>query len=299
MVIDHIAATVIDKYLLSSADTHEALLILDDVMRCIGRLAFPLFCFLIIEGFTHTGNPVKYLRNLLIFALISELPFDLALGRGVPFFIYSQNVIFTLFLGVFTLCIIKIICSSTFESDRFNIFQYLGSIFGALCVVLLWRDSFLSEAIVSAVAGGITDNASLISLFAVIPACAFAVFYLLRQTAFTREQKIRDALCLLTLLVTMLLAEILRTDYGCTGVLVIAMMYLLSVRCKADKRMVMLVGSCVLLFLNPVEIFGLLGVIPIAFYNGKRGVSLKYFFYIFYPAHLIILFGICLIMKII
>lgn len=69
------------------------------IMRKLGRLAFPIFCFLVSEGAYHTKNIKKYGLGLLIFAAISEIPYNLMIGGK---FIYhqSQNVYFTLFLGV-------------------------------------------------------------------------------------------------------------------------------------------------------------------------------------------------------
>lgn len=68
------------------------------VLRKIGRLAFPLFCFLLAEGFYYTKNRLHYGRNLLIFALISELPYNL-MKSGRLFYPNAQNIYFTLLLG--------------------------------------------------------------------------------------------------------------------------------------------------------------------------------------------------------
>ncbi len=74
-------------------------------MRYVGRLAFPIYAFLIVEGYIHTKNVKKYLLRLGIFAFISEVPFDLA-ANSKWFDPSYQNVFFTLFLGLLALVII-------------------------------------------------------------------------------------------------------------------------------------------------------------------------------------------------
>lgn len=68
------------------------------LLRSIGRLAFPIFCFLLVEGFYHTGNLRRYSLRLLICAVISELPYDLLLSGQWD--LSRQNVMLTLLLGL-------------------------------------------------------------------------------------------------------------------------------------------------------------------------------------------------------
>jgi len=75
------------------------------ILRIIGRLSFPLFAFLIANGAIYTKNINAYLRRLFIFACISQIPFYFA-NNTIGLFGYV-NVLFTLFLGLFAIKIIK------------------------------------------------------------------------------------------------------------------------------------------------------------------------------------------------
>ena len=75
------------------------------ICRDIGRIAFPIFCFLLIEGFLHTRNRWRYGRNLFLFALISEIPWNFMFADTWTY--AKQNVFFTLFLGYLGFCVIE------------------------------------------------------------------------------------------------------------------------------------------------------------------------------------------------
>lgn len=108
MLIDHTAAFILYLYKPATQPilllgSHE--LSLYRIMRYIGRTAFPIFAFLLVEGFCHTRNKKKYGRNLLIFAIISEIPWNL-LHSGTYFY-NKQNVFFTLLLGYIGMAVIE------------------------------------------------------------------------------------------------------------------------------------------------------------------------------------------------
>lgn len=84
MIIDHVGAVLLPQY---------------RILRYIGRLSFPIYCFLITEGVVHTHSIYRYGARLLAFAVVSEIPFDLAIhGQLLEF--SDQNVFFTLFIGM-------------------------------------------------------------------------------------------------------------------------------------------------------------------------------------------------------
>ena len=181
--------------------------------RIIGRLAFPIYCFLLVEGAVHTRNMKKYILRMGIFALISEVPFDLAFYHRL---VYTghQNVFFTLGLGL----------------------------------LAIW---FLEHPI--------------------------------------EQLDIPDVLYkLLVIIAAGLIAEFFNTDYGFTGIAVICIFYYL----RGQPRLKYPIAVILLAAMGGVEVYAVLALIPILLYNGQRGrqtKAMQYGFYIFYPAHLLLL----------
>jgi hypothetical protein len=77
-----------------------------DWMTCLGRLAFPIFAFMVVEGYFHTHDLRQYVKRLLLFAVISEIPFDL-FYNGSFFYPFHQNVLWTFLLGILGIWVIE------------------------------------------------------------------------------------------------------------------------------------------------------------------------------------------------
>ena len=184
------------------------------IMRLIGRLAFPIFCFLLVEGFFHTRDVKKYALRLLVFAFISEIPFDLAFNRQL-FYWRHQNVFFTLFIGLLVIALL----------------DHTKHVFHGFL-------QFVVEIIV--------------------------------------------------LVAGILLGQFLFTDYGAVGVLAIVFLYMF--RQYKSNALAMGISVIWLSAMNIIESPALIDILLVKFYNGKRGLNLKYVFYAFYPAHLLLLY---------
>lgn len=90
MLLDHMWATVLAY----------------DWMTCVGRIAFPIFAFMIVEGFFHTKSLKKYMLRMLIFALVAEIPFNMMYG-GQLFYPMHQNVMWTFLLSLLGLWLME------------------------------------------------------------------------------------------------------------------------------------------------------------------------------------------------
>ena len=195
-------------------------------MRIIGRFAFPIYCFLLAEGFQRTHNVKRYLGRMLLFALISEVPFDLAFS-GRLWNMQYQNVFFTLFIGLMVIAGLRLVDQRLAGPET-------------------WRK----------LAG--------VGLYAVIIVAGSA------------------------------LALALKTDYSFKGILAITVLYLF----RSHRKAQIWAGVIIFLLMDGMEMIAALSFLLIWFYNGARGRQNKYFFYLFYPAHLLLLWLVCVAMGI-
>lgn len=178
------------------------------MFRYIGRMAFPIFAFLLVEGYFHTRDVRRYMLRLGLFAVISEIPYDLAFRETILEFEH-QNVFFTLFIGV-------------------------------------------------------------------------AMMYALEKSPQWQAKAAE-------VLLAMWAASLLCSDYRYKGILLIAVYYFL----RGRKREEFVLGAGWNFLWNwEIQGYGALASVPIAMYSGQRGRSMKYFFYLFYPLHLAVFYGV-------
>lgn len=214
MLIDHIGATLV----LQQCRKNPQLWDVYQMMRIIGRMAFPIYCFLLVEGVHHTQNVQKYGLRILFAALLSEIPFDLAVSGRIDW--TSTSVMVTLLLG----------------------------------------------------------------------------FWMIRAM-----ERAEEFWKLAVILPFFLAAEYLRTDYGGNGIAILAMLEL--TRGLNREKLARVLGSVLVLWFGgtvsvgpfrvPIELFGLVYLIPVFCYRGRK-VShnpwVQWTFYLFYPVHLMILY---------
>lgn len=222
MLIDHIGATLVYTMYLNAWNAGDyavsnSMVPVYQAMRVIGRIAFPIYCFLLVEGYHHTRDVKKYMGRLAVGMLLSEIPFDLAFSGYIDW--ESSSVMVTLLLG----------CMMMLAMDRVKGF---------------WK----------------------------IP----------------------------VILPFFLAAEWLRTDYSGNGIAIIAMLAL--TKGMPREKLWRTLGFGVLLCFGatvqlgpvevPIEIFGLLALVPIFAYEGRKRTRNKWVqwgFYLFYPVHLTVL----------
>lgn len=213
MLIDHIGYVVVPYIQLPNW------MPLYYTCRIIGRISFPIYCFLLSEGMRHTRNPYKYILRLLFCFFLTELPYDFCFEGG--FCWESQNVMLTLTLGAMML-----LCMQKTKHNG-------------------WK--------------------------------------------------------LLLILPFALLADLSQGDYGGRGIFMIAAFALLkgelqqgfgllTVNAMSPHMMVNVLGGRFSL-----QLFGTFAMLPICCYNGKKRTHsrvLQWVFYLFYPLHLLFLWGI-------
>lgn len=302
MFIDHVAAILLSAIYVSMIPVFhssqeseqwfaqngsvEMIYDLYNAMRGIGRFGFPLFAFLIVEGFQHTRSVIKYALRLGIFALLSELPFNLGL-TSVLFFPYYQNVFFTLLLGLLCLVCMHYVGEEKKDCKKLGFLFYPAALLAGPFVTYMVLHDFSVSTLFPQI---VRDN--LWIAVGASAAVSVAIFVILGRKWDLARRNAFSGMILSTVLFCAL-GDLLRTDYGAGGVLSIAILYVL----RGNRILAFFVACAELTMLSKSEFMAFLMLIPIALYNGERGMKInKYFFYAFYPVHLGLLYLLTLLL---
>lgn len=230
MLIDHIAVVF-------QASLSESIYF---ILRAAGRLSFPLFCFLLVEGFFHTRNKKRYQHRLFNFCCFIWT----ALWSGIPIFARWQTW-FSRTATASTFCLF-----SSLPTAKCTIYF----IFRLYCLLLMERKQPYSQY-------SIYKNIDTLILF-----CC--------------------------------LSEILQTDCGAAGILCIFLFYSSykerenNTGLTIKESLIDIAPTVLLTYIPPfpVQISALADSLLLRLYNGEKGKNHKYFFYLFYPLHLVVLY---------
>jgi len=241
MLCDHLCMTILGNHIW---------------LHYIGRIAYPIFAFMLVEGFNHTHDVKKYLLRLLVFACLSEIPFDLMCG-GTFLFLQQQNVLFTFIIAILCMLLIeqtKKIKKPALRYITFALVTLLTLIIGFILGIITMVDYF---------GGGVV---------------MVLVFYLFngdRILSFKAEYSGKTARTVVKII---------------NHVMQLILVY--TVCCEMIGGLCVFIN----IFGKPVEVvvesFGVLGLVPIWLYNGEKGINtkqFKYFCYAFYPLHILAL----------
>ena len=208
MIMDHTGDAILGRF---------------SILNLFGRLAFPIFAYQLVQGYIYTKNKKKHLLKLLLFAIISEIPFKLFL--------------------------------STFTNEK-----YINVLF---------------------------------------------TFFLATLVIYICEKVSNKYLKIIVIVITSIISQLLKADYGVFGIILVYTFYYFETKNIKNKKMKLGIITFLLcnlkwiqkMFENPsvintylmCGIFTSLSIFFINAYNQKEGPKLKFFFYILYPLHMLIL----------
>ena len=218
MLIDHITYVFIPE---EDADGWMGVSVPYLVGRCLGRTAFIILAFLLVEGYYYSKNRKRYILRLLTAGAVTEPIFDYMCGIfSFPACLKYQNVLFLFALGLLLLSLLETVRECYFVKSKFK--------YNVLSVLL----------------------------------------------------------CILGFLA----AHFLQLDYGEVGIGLILIFYFLRGAGKGYMALMVFIWSLIALGMSHMlEWAGLLALIPIFMYNGEKGRDAKWLFYVFYPAHMLVL----------
>ena len=246
------------------------------LMRSIGRIAFPIYCFLLVNGFEKSSDRRRYLTRLLLFAALSQIPFTLLFDYGSS--ISLARPIFRLGLaenGVF--CLGAALCALIAYARLAGVDRTFA------CLALFYLCGSLRLTLFGVELLG--DN---LNVFYTL-SFGLAAMMVLEGLVYDELplHKLLPAALILT--VSLLLFQP-AADYAWQGLALIGGMFL----CRRSRpaQLAVMALWCWWMYWDFSRLrfyFSLLSLLPVLLYNGKKGPGLKLGFYAAYPLHLLVL----------
>ena len=249
--------------------------------RTIGRPAFVIYCFLLVNGFEKTKDRKKYLSRLVLFAAISQIPFTLAFTaanyRVGAEAVFAFDSLRAFFLLLPLLAYYLTVCDRRFDASLLSL-----------------AAAFLLASVRLTVGGICLLDPEDVNVFYTLSS-SFAVMLALSYLRSEESEPLRAFLILAALTVELYFLQ-QHADYGLLGAALIVGMYL----CRGRRWMQLGVAAlwafieyrwCIFDYPRYLPYFlgALSALLPLALYNGKLGRKMRSFFYVFYPAHLTLL----------
>ncbi len=267
MLADHIGWFLFPRF------TTEAVY---QVLRSVGRIAFPVYCFLIVNGYLHTRDVKRYLSRLILFAIVSQVPFVMLFdanpfpsGAGIGL---SLNCRW--FVAVLLILVAGVGWYTTVRADRSVLLPVIALVFSVVQLEI----------------GGVRLLSEELNVFYTL-ALGLSLIAFLDGAAVKDRDWVKLLMQLLALFSALFLIRS-NADYRLPGVALIVCLWL--ARGSRVSQVVVILLWCVVeytidLHYAPYFFCAALSVLPVFLYNGRLGRPLRTAFYLVYPVHLAIL----------
>lgn len=261
-------------------------------MRYLGRIVFPVFAFLIANGWRYSKDRVKYFSNVVLFAVISQIPFVLSFYppnrmpidiNVTPFYISNILSVPVLIYGLSTALMLMVYWYYVLNKKFHISMLWIGMAAFLPCILLKINYIWV-----------LADSLN------VLYTMALGMFGIYCYETLLSKNKYKwwEYIILYGSFVVALLLYGTNSDYGIKGVALILLFYILK-----KRHLLQVIGVCIWAFVmyGFIDINSAIATCAVApilyFYNNEKGTSWKYFFYAYYPAHLSLLGLVNILLK--
>lgn len=258
-------------------------------LRGIGRIAFPIFAYCIVNGLQKTRNIEKYIARMFLFAVISQIPFTLALYIVNLMPITSDESLYYFSFNKYGIVAVGLVLLGYLMIEK----KLSKKIFFVFALAVM------ASGISLKIAGIWITYAGNLNVFYTLTLGLVIISGIQRYYKdYKIQAKQKVVLCIMMLLVVFYIAS--RADYGIAGVVLIVGLYF-----AREKKQWIILTVCLwgVIFYGMVyenwynAMFACIASGLICLYNGKKGMSVKYLFYLFYPVHLFALGMINILLR--